>query len=190
MLAAVLQPTTPQPADNVNPETPAPRAVLLRNGFNATGEEQASAGDAEEAPCGAAKPWWQSKTIIGLAVAVLPRLLHRCGIEIAPQDPIFTAAVEDALALLGGALAAYGRATARGPLTAGARPATAAGALPVLFYLTICAAALGLSGCATIGSDIETVSLSGSYSDGKQSVGLGGSVKLRDHRPTEPTPSR
>jgi hypothetical protein len=61
------------------------------------------------------KPWWQSKTIIGIAAMLLAQLLKLWKIEILPEE--ITGLLLQALEFGGAALAVYGRVKARKDLT-------------------------------------------------------------------------
>lgn len=67
------------------------------------------------------KPIWQSKTLIGVLIAALPSLAKAFGYEISDVAS-FTAgaseAVDGIIALVGSALAVYGRITATAKLVA------------------------------------------------------------------------
>ncbi len=114
---------------------------------------------------------------------MLPRVLHRFGIDVSADDAELTAFVNDGLSMIGGALAIYGRAKAHRPISTGT-VRDAAGPVMLIVYLGLWV--LLFSGCAQNGprlsDSIESVSGSFSYSDGKQSVGVGSTIKLRDRR--------
>ena len=55
------------------------------------------------------KPWWQSKTIIGIVIAGLPALAHAAGID---YDQVLAPYAADITNLVGAVLAIIGRATA------------------------------------------------------------------------------
>jgi hypothetical protein len=62
-------------------------------------------------PAPLVKPWWQSKTIIGIAVMLLSQILKLAKVDIVPQE--LTDIVSLVLDTAGAALAIYGRMTAR-----------------------------------------------------------------------------
>lgn len=63
------------------------------------------------------KPWYQSKTYLGLLIAAVPAIAQAIGLPLFEQE---TEAINNALlTLIGIAAAAYGRAVARGPITPG-----------------------------------------------------------------------
>ncbi|GAB6040144.1 hypothetical protein [Endothiovibrio diazotrophicus] len=61
------------------------------------------------------KPWWQSKTLIGIAVAALAHFAPDLGLEIDPQGAEYV--VQQGVAGIGALLAAWGRLSAKGALT-------------------------------------------------------------------------
>jgi hypothetical protein len=65
-----------------------------------------------------AKPWWESKTVLGIIVASLPMLAKAAGID---YDAVLLPYAGDITQLIGSVLAIIGRATASANLSAGKR---------------------------------------------------------------------
>jgi len=62
----------------------------------------------------AEKPWWQSRTVLGALVVLLASGLRLAGVDVDQQA--LTSLVLDAVSLLGGALALWGRIAASRPI--------------------------------------------------------------------------
>jgi hypothetical protein len=95
------------------------------------------------------KPWYQSKTIVGIVVLVLSSLLQKYAPNLPGCDADLTAIVEQILQAAGGILAVYGRIKAVRPI---ATPSiTGASSLFLVFsFLFVTAGFMG--GCAKDGS--------------------------------------
>ena len=67
------------------------------------------------------KPFWQSKTVIGIALTVLGAVLAKWNLHVATDDATVNAVADvtgQAATLIGSALALWGRLTAKTTLTA------------------------------------------------------------------------
>lgn len=94
----------------------------------------------------ATKPFWQSKTLLGILIALLPTVLGWLGIEF--DDAQTQALAAEIAQVLGGLLAIVGRFTARAKLTA---PGSS-GSLPFLLLGIVLALTTGCAGLKVSGS--------------------------------------
>lgn len=73
-------------------------------------------GETDKAPAVPAKPWWQSRTMIGLAVSAVSMIASAAGYSI--DAGLLTEVITQALALVGLVVAWWGRVQAKQPIDA------------------------------------------------------------------------
>lgn len=100
----------------------------------------------------APKPWWQSRTIIGIAVTLVAQLLSRYGVTVTPElQGEAVSAILDLMTAAGAGLAVYGRISASQPI-APVKPGATIKALAIVGVL----GALTLGGPSACASQVET----------------------------------
>lgn len=93
------------------------------------------------------KPWWQSKTIWGVVVALVAQVLKSSGVDISAESPQLIDGILNVISLIGTVLAIYGRVRASKLIKPKDDDTTVSGKplYPLLLLGALCA--LALQGC-------------------------------------------